>query len=101
MEIKIKPKIFKGFHMWYPVDNGVIFIEKKEHIEPLWELLCEGDEDWKNYKHVIKIAPKEINSISDLDDMCEKCTSLNISEAEKIQSKIPFIIYQNIWSGKG
>jgi len=29
MEIKTKPKIFKGFHMWYSVDNGVILVEKK------------------------------------------------------------------------
>ena len=99
MEIKTKPKIFKGFHMWYSVDNGVILVEKKEHIEPLWELLCEEDEGWESYKHVIKIAPKEIDSISDLDDMCVNVGMLYINEVEKIQNKIPFIIYQNLWNG--
>lgn len=94
MEILISPKIFKGYDSWYTKQNGVILVEKEEDIEPLFKLLCEQDDYWENYKNLIKVAPKEIDSVADISRMCEYVGKTDIYDVEKIRKQIPFIIYQ-------
>lgn len=93
-EIKIKPRIFKGDTTWQPKMNGVVLVEKEEQIEPLWKLLCEQDEYWNNYKHIIKVAPQEIDSEADIACMCEWVGKTDIYRPEEINKIIPFKMYQ-------
>lgn len=98
MEIKIKPKIFTGDTYWRSKVYGVVLVEKEEDIEPLFQLLCEQDSYWEYYKKLIKVAPKEIDSIGDLSELCDYCGKTDIYELESLQEKIPFIIYQEAQS---
>lgn len=101
MEIIIRPKKFVGNTYWESKKDGVILVEKEEDIEPLWKLLCEQDDYWEDYKEIIKVAPKEIDSVSDIANMCEYVGKTYIYEPEKLQAQIPFIMYQtsseNYW----
>jgi hypothetical protein len=94
MEILIKPQKFTGSDSWESKQNGVVLVEKKADIEPLWKLLCEQDHYWVSYKNLIKVAPKEINSVGDISRMCEYCGKTDIYKIEEIRKIIPFIIYQ-------
>lgn len=94
MEILIKPQKFTGSDSWESKQYGVVLVEKEDNIEPIWELLCEQDVTWKYYKNLIKVAPKEIESIKDLRNMCEYCGKTDIYNIEVIRKKIPFIIHQ-------
>lgn len=94
MYITIKPQKFTGSLKWYSKLSSVIFVEKKEDIEPLWKLLCEQDEYWEQYKKIIKVAPKEINNEYDLNKYCEYCGKTDIYEIDKLKKKVPFIIHQ-------
>jgi hypothetical protein len=94
MEILIKPKKFTGCSHWLPKHNGVILVEKEEDIEPLWKLLCEQDDYWESYKEVIKVAPKEIDSESDISAMCVYVGKTDIYNPKELQSKVPFLMYQ-------
>ena len=94
MEILIRPSKFVGQNYWHKKMNGVILVQNEEDIEPLWKLLCEQDDYWDNYKHIIKVSPKEIDSVSDISRMCEYCGKTDIYDVEEIRSKIPFIIHQ-------
>lgn len=94
MEIIIRPKKFEGDTYWQSKVYGVILVEKEEDIEPLWKLLCEQDDYWESYKKIIKVAPKEIDSVSDISRMCEYVGKTDIYEPEKLQAQIPFIMYQ-------
>lgn len=92
MEIKVK-SIFIGDSYWEDKCLGVILVQKKEDIEPLWNLLCEQDSYWSSYKHLIKVAPSEISSVKDIIDMCEYNGKTDIYEPSKIYDKIPFLMY--------
>lgn len=94
MEILIRPRKFTGDSSWHPKHHGVVLVEKEEDIEPLWKLLCEQDDYWEHYKELIQVAPKEIDSVSDLNDMCKYVGKTDIYEPEKIRAQIPFIMYQ-------
>jgi hypothetical protein len=94
MEITIRPKTFKGFDSWESNQYGVILVQRQEDIDQLWKLLCEQDDYWKSYKNLIKVSPKEIDSKSDLDSLCEYCGKTDIYNVEILKSQIPFIIYQ-------
>lgn len=94
MEILIKPKKFTGGDSWESKQYGVVLVEKEDDIEPLWKLLCEQDHYWESYKNLIKVAPKEINSVGDIIRMCEYCGKTDIYKIEEIRKIIPFIIYQ-------
>lgn len=94
MEIIIRPRVLKGKSSWDSKCNGVVLVDNDKDIEPLWKLLCKQDEYWKHYKHLLKVAPKEIDSESDIISMCEWCGKTDIDDVEKLQSIIPFIIYQ-------
>ena len=74
--------------------KGVILVEKEEHIEPLWKLLCEQDDYWENYKHIIKVSPQEIDSEADIACMCEWNGKTDIHNPEEINKIIPFKMYQ-------
>lgn len=98
-EIKIKPKTFQCQGMWSSKAEGVVFVEKEEHIEPMWDMLCEQDDYWESYKNLIKVAPKEIDSESDLVSFCEYCGKTDIYEVDKLRAKalekgIEFKLYQ-------
>lgn len=94
MEILIKPRKFKGCTFWQKKQHGVILVEKVEDIEPLWKLLVKQDEYWEHYKHIIKVAPKEIDEEGDIASMCDYCGKTDIYNPEKLRAKIPFIMYQ-------
>ena len=94
MKIIIKPREFKCQSFWYSKRESVILVEKQEDIEPLWRLLCEQDDYWEPYKNLIKVAPKEIDSVDDISRMCEYCGKTDIDDVEALKSHISFIIYQ-------
>ncbi len=102
MEIIIKPQIFKGCDYWYSKRNGVILVEKEEDIEPLWKLLIEQDDYWEHYREVIKVAPKEIDGEGDIARMCVYVGKTDIYDVQELQSKVPFIMYQEypVWDGQ-
>jgi len=74
--------------------QGVIFVEKEQDIEPLFKLLCEQDDYWESYKELIKVAPKEIDKRSDLQQYCQYCGKTDIYDVKALKEQIPFIIYQ-------
>jgi hypothetical protein len=94
MKILIKPKEFIGTNWWQSKMNGVILVEKTEDILPLWNLLVEQDYYWKEYRHVIQVAPKEIDGDSDISRMCVYVGKTDIDNPQELQSIIPFIMYQ-------
>jgi len=94
MKILIKPKEFIGDSYWFKNNEGVILVEKEEDIEPLWKLLCEQDDYWESYRNIIKVAPKEIDDISEIVGMCQYAGKTDIYEPEKLKAIIPFIMYQ-------
>ena len=94
MKIKIKPQYIEGDATWEPKMEGVIFVEKEEDIEPLWQLLCEQDDYWEDYKNLIKVSPGEISSREELKRYCEPVGKTDIYDVKSIQEKIPFFIYQ-------
>lgn len=94
MEILIKPRKFIGCEVWHTKMNGVVLVEKEADINPLWKLLCHQDDYWKYYKHIIKVAPKEIDSEYQIDKMCEYVGKTGIYDPEQIRKKIPFIMHQ-------
>ena len=102
MEILIKPRKFIGCTYWQSKLNGVILVEKEEDIEPLWKLLIEQDSYWELYKDVIQVAPKEIDGECDIERMCTYVGKTDIYDVQGLQSKIPFIMYQEypVWDGQ-
>ena len=94
MQILVRPQIFTGCDNWQKKLDGVILVEKQEDIEPLWKLLCEQDDYWESYKNLIKVSPKEIDSIGEIAGMCQYCGKTDIYEPEKIRTIVPFIMYQ-------
>lgn len=93
MEIKITTYI-KCLGNWNSKCNGVVLVKYKKDIEPLWKLLCEQDEYWKSYKELIKVAPKQIDSLSELNALVKYCGKTDIYNIEELKKKIPFMIYQ-------
>jgi hypothetical protein len=94
MKIIINPREFSGDTSWESKMEGVVLVEKEDQIDPLWKLLCEQDDYWEDYKDLIKVAPKTIDSVADIKRMCEYCGKTDIYNVEEIRSKIPFIIFQ-------
>lgn len=92
--ITIRPKQFTGHTHWEKKMYGVILVEHEDMIEPLWKLLCEQDDYWENYKEVIQVAPKEIDSESDISRMCVYAGKTDIDDVEAIRAKVPFVMYQ-------
>jgi hypothetical protein len=101
MEILIRPRKFIGDTSWESKLNGVILVEKEEDIEPLWKLLIEQDDYWEYYKGVIQVAPKEIDGEEDIARMCVYVGKTDIYNVQELQSKIPFIMYQEYPNGFG
>jgi hypothetical protein len=95
MEILIRPRKFIGDTSWESKLNGVILVEKEEDIEPLWKLLIEQDDYWKYHREVIQVAPKEIDGEEDIARMCVYVGKTDIYNVQELQSKIPFIMYQD------
>ena len=91
MEILIK---FTGDTHWVEKLDGVVLVENEMDIDRLHLLLIEQDEYWTSKKNLIKVAPKNINSLKELDDMCECIGRTDIWNLKELQDKIPFIIYQ-------
>jgi len=94
MKIIIKPSEVKCTGHWQSKMNGVILVEKESDIDKLWKLLCKQDDYWEHYKSVIKVAPKEIDSMSEISQMVEWAGKTDIYEVEKLKKKVPFILYQ-------
>lgn len=94
MKITVKPKDFVGDSSWQSKMNGVVFVEKEEDIEPLFKLLCEQDDYWEHYKHIIKVAPKEIDSEGEISRMCQYAGKTDIYDIESLKAQVDFIIYQ-------
>jgi hypothetical protein len=71
MKIPTTPSFIESDDTWYQKGHGAIFIEKEEHREPVFKILCEQDDYWEDYwkdelERIIHIAPKEANSRSEL-----------------------------------
>lgn len=94
MEIPFKPRKFTGANRWQSKCYGVILVSKQEDIEPLWKLLCKQDEYWKEYKHLIKVVPQEIESERDLERMCGYCGKTDIYNLNGIKEQIDFAVFQ-------
>lgn len=95
MEFNIKiSRVFNGYDSWESKVYGVILVQKEEDIEPLFKLLCEQDDYWEDYKELIQVAPKEIEKIEDLEDLCSYVGKTDIYDVSALKEKIPFIIYQ-------
>jgi len=102
MEIVLK-QILKSQDDWDSKSYGVIFVEKEEHIDPLFQLINEQDDYWErqSYKKLIRVLPqKEIKSIKDLDKYCSYVGKTDIYDVKKLKEKaseigIDFFIYQN------
>lgn len=96
--IKIIPKVppvVRCIDSWNSKTQGVVLVEKEEDIEPLWKLLCDQDDYWEHYKNLIKVAPKEIDSIVDIKLMCDWSGKTDIWDIPKLkESGIRFILYQ-------
>jgi hypothetical protein len=98
-EITIKPKKFKSHEVWHSKMQGVVLVEKGEYIDILWKLFCEQDDYWENYKDLIKVAPKEIDSEEGLKRLCEYCGKTDIYDFDDLKSKalekgVDFKLYQ-------
>lgn len=99
MKIQINPQFYEGSNSWYQKTQGVILVEKKEHIEPVWKVLCEQDDYWEDYKNLIKIAPLTIDNKTDLNCLCEYCGKTDIYDVDKVrkilaEQNIEFLIHQ-------
>lgn len=88
MEIKIKPQVFTCYESWEAKRQGVVFVEKEEDIEPVWEALRDQDDYWESYKNLIKVAPTEINQVTDLQRYCEYCGKTDIYKVSELKSKL-------------
>ena len=99
MFIKIEYK-FTGQDNWQNKCNGVVLVKNEKAIDIVFGILCEHDEYWSEYKNLIKVAPKTINHLSELNNMCEYCGKTDIYDLEELQKKADFILYQaplEIW----
>lgn len=99
MQIEVKPPAITCQEAWNSKYYGVVFVEREEHIEPVFKALCEQDDYWENCKKLIQIAPKEVNSISDLNEYCEYVGKTDIYKVPKLKSDlrkqgIEFMLYQ-------
>jgi hypothetical protein len=92
--ITIRPRQIKSQDSWESKIQGVLFVEKEKDIETLWILLCEQDDYWEDYKHLIKVAPKEIDNEEDLKKYCQYVGKTDIWNVKELQQKIDFIIFQ-------
>lgn len=88
MKITIKPQILTGHESWEAKQEGVVFVQKREDIEPVWEALCEQDDYWESYKNLIKVGPTEINHVYDLKKYCEYCGKTDIYDVAKLKQKL-------------
>lgn len=92
--IKPKPKNVECHNSWTSKIQGVVLVEKEQDIEPLFKLLCKQDDYWEPYKHLIKVAPKVVEHITDLRLLCKYCGKTDIDNVTELKKKIPFILYQ-------
>lgn len=93
VEIKIKPKNVKCCNIWDNKLESVIFVNSKEDGDKLFKLLLEQDNYWKNLRYLIKVAPKEIEDITDLDSYCDYAGDTDIWDIDSLKKEVDFIIY--------
>jgi hypothetical protein len=94
MQIQIKP--FTGYTDWFRKTQSVILVERESDIEPLWKLLVAQGSYWKEYRHLIKVAPTTIDALDDLKSLCNHSGKTDINDIAGLQKVVPFIIYQYI-----
>ena len=94
MEIPFKPRKFTGANRWQSKCYGVVLVSKQEDIDPLWELLCKQDSYWEEYKYLIKVAPQEIESERDLENMCQYCGKTDMYRFDWLKEEIDFAVFQ-------
>ena len=98
MKIQFAPAFLECQGNWAYKGHGVVLVKKEEHVEPLFTALCEQDDYWKSYKHLIKLAPEMVVG-NNIDLMCEYCGKIDIYDIPKLKQKmmeqgIEFILYQ-------
>lgn len=64
MKIPTTPSFIESDLYWFQKGHGAIFVEKEEHREPVFKILCKQDEYWEAYwgkeiSEIIHVAPKE------------------------------------------
>jgi len=92
--IKLKPQKIECQDNWDSKIQGVIFVEKEDDIDILFNELVKQDSYWESYKRLIKVAPKEVEDKDTLKTYCEYVGKTDIYETEKIREVVDFIIFQ-------
>lgn len=83
-----------GQNDWYEKRFGVVLVPTEADIDPLYNALVEQDPDWERYKHLIRVAPTEINCLTDLNTLCEYTSKTCIFDIPKLREKFDFLLYQ-------
>ena len=96
--IKIKPRYVECANDWISKKEGVIFVENEKDIDILFELLCRQDDYWEDYRHLIKVGPKEIDSELDLLSYCEYVGITDIYDINALKKSVDFrfTIFQDL-----
>ncbi len=90
MEVKVS---YNGGSKWRTKLKGVIYVEKEEHIDVLYDLLLKQDEYWDKHKEVIKRwTPLKTWREVFADSVYVGKT--DIYEVEELRKIIPFIFFQ-------
>jgi hypothetical protein len=79
---------------WDSKVNGVIFVEKESDVEILFNELVSQDDYWENYKKLIQVMPKEINTENELKSYCNYVGKTDIWDISKLRKVVDFTIYQ-------
>lgn len=102
MQIKINtPTYFEGHTEWKPWGRGSLYVEQESHIAVVWELLCQQDVKWRRHQHLIKVVPKSISAVEDLDRQAASCFGAEIRDVKGTKqilkaSGIEILIYSTV-----
>ncbi len=97
MEIKIVQTAVE-LTWWRTKVYSIIFVEKEEHINVVWQFLVRHDNDWIKRKEVIQVKPEVISSFAQLNKMCcysHKCLLPENFKREMELLGIDTFIYQH------
>lgn len=90
MEVKMS---YNGGDKWHHKTHGVIYVEKEEHIDELFDLLFTQDEYWENHKDIIQVwTPLKTWKQVEADTLWTGKT--DIYDVEWVRKIIPFIFFQ-------
>lgn len=99
MKIQISPKFVECQECWGSKGFGCIFVQKEEDIDIVWNVLCDQDEYWDDYKNLIKVAPVIIESEKDLYKYCNYVGKTDVYDVNAVkrtlfEKGIEIVFYQ-------